>query len=131
MNVTDRSFYLLQSVGIVVTRNEYIAIHLTDGLYEDKNKSYLVTFEKEQQLRFNLPIILHHADMLALQAERDMWRKEQSDPAVQLAKASPQTYPKKGKSDPQKRNADLKKTFEKSSGANAIFDSLFKKEPTE
>ena len=125
MNVTDRAFYILQSEGIKITRNEYISIHCADGLYEEKNKAYFIGYEKEQQLRINLPFIIHHADLMALQIERDEWRKTQSDPAVQLAKASPQTYPKKGRSDPQKRNAELKKTFENSPSATALFDSLF------
>ena len=130
MNVTDRSFYMLQLEGIAVTRNEYIAMYLTDGLYEDKNKPYLVGYEKEQQLRFNLPIILHHADMLALHTERDIWRKENESLEGNIAKINPQTAPKRAKSDPQKRNADLKKTFEGSNAAS-IFDELFKGKNTE
>jgi hypothetical protein len=125
MNVTDRSFYILQSVGIVITRNEYIAMLLTDGLYEEKNKSYFITYDKEQQLRFNLPIILHHADMLALHSERDAWRKEQESLEGNVSKINPQTSPKKAKSDPQKRNQDLKRTFEKSEKAKSMFDELF------
>ncbi len=126
MNVTDRSFYLLQSEGIKVSRNEYIAIHLTDGLYEEKNKPYLVGYDKNFQLRFNLPIILHHADMLALHTERDAWKKEVADnPVTEMKKGNPQTFPKKAKSDPQKRNNDLKDTFSKSPNAKSIFDNLF------
>lgn len=126
MNVTDRSFYLLQSAGIHVTRNEYIGMHLTDGLYEEKNKPYLVTFDKNFQLKTNLPVILHHADMLALSIERDAWRKEVvENPAAKLAEGKPQSYPKKGKSDPQKRNEALKSTFQNSASAKDIFSSLF------
>jgi len=126
MNVTDRAFYILQSEGIKVSRNEYIAIHLTDGLYEEKNKGYLISYDKNFQLRFNLPIILHHADMLALHTERDAWKKEQESLEGNIAKINPQTAPKKAKSDPQKRNADLKKTFEGSLNAKNMFDELFK-----
>jgi len=125
MNVTDRSFYLLQQAGIIISQNEYLGILLTDGLYEEKNKPYLMSYDKDWELRFNLPMLLHMADKMALTKERDLWLKEQSSPAVQLAKASPQTYPKKGKSDPQKRNADMKKTFENSPNASALFDSIF------
>ena len=132
MNVTDRTHYLLQSEGIKVSRNEYIGIHLTDGMYEEKNKGYLVSFDKNFQLRFNMPIILHHADMLALHAERDAWRKEVADnPVTEMKKGNPQTFPKKAKSDPQKRNSDMKAAFEKSPNAKNIFDGLFKTETEE
>jgi hypothetical protein len=127
MNVTDRGFYLLQAAGIKVSRNEYIGMHLTDGLYEEKNKPYLVTFDKNFQLKTNLPIILHHADMLALHTERDAWRKEVAEnPVSEIKKGNAQTFPKKAKSDPQKRNADLKETFSKSPNAKNIFDEIFK-----
>lgn len=125
MNVTDRTHYLLQSEGIKVSRNEYIGIHLTDGMYEEKNKGYLVSFDKNFQLRFNMPIILHHADMLALHAERDAWRKENESVEGNISKINPQTAPKRAKSDPQKRNNDLKETFKKSPSANAMFAEVF------
>jgi hypothetical protein len=125
MNVSDRSSYLLQSNGIEVSRNEFISMRLTDGLYEEKNKGYFMTFEKEFQLRINLPIILHHADMLALQTERDAWRAESMED--QISKINPQTAPKKAKSNPQVRNENTKAVFEKSPGAAKAFDELFRK----
>ena len=55
--------------GIDFTENEYLGIKLHDGLYEEANKSYLVSYSPESRLRTNLPIILHQADMLASRVE--------------------------------------------------------------
>ena len=40
MKVPDRALWLLQHFGVKVTDKEYIGIKLTDGLYDDANKSY-------------------------------------------------------------------------------------------
>ena len=42
MTVTDRALFLLQHFGISMTNNEYIGLRLTDGLYEEANKSYYI-----------------------------------------------------------------------------------------
>lgn len=68
-SIPDRSLYLLQHAGIQVTWNEHLAIKLHDGMYEEANKPYLMAFNPEARLRTNLPIILHHADMMASRIE--------------------------------------------------------------
>ena len=40
MSVTDRSLFLLQHFGIPMSEWEYIGLRLTDGMYEDANKTY-------------------------------------------------------------------------------------------
>ena len=40
MTVTDRAVFLLNQFGLVMSENEYIGLRLTDGLYEEANKSY-------------------------------------------------------------------------------------------
>lgn len=69
MRVSDRSLYNLQKAGIPVTENEYIAIKTHDGLYEDANKVYLVTYTPESKIKTNLPHILHQADFMASKIE--------------------------------------------------------------
>lgn len=124
MNVTDRTFFMLQKNGIVVTQNEYLGILLTDGLYEEKNKPYLVTFDKDYQLKINLPHLLHHADMMSLTKERDLWRKENADTLV-AAKIDTKNMPKSKRSDPVSRNEDRKKAFEKGK-VTLKFETLLK-----
>lgn len=126
MELFDRGVYMLQTHGITVSKNEYIAMRCADGLYKKANEEYFISFEAEKQLKFNLPIILHHADMMALCVERDRWRKEQLNPESHIANINPQTAPKRMKSDPQKRNEALKETFQKSAtDAGARFDEIF------
>jgi hypothetical protein len=69
MSVPDRGLYLLQTHGIEYTKNEFLAIKLHDGLYDEANKPYLMGWLPEQKLRCSLPLILHQADFLAARVE--------------------------------------------------------------
>jgi hypothetical protein len=69
MRISDRSLFYLQQQGIEVTENEYLAIKLHDGLYEEGNKPYFMTYNKDTELKCNLVHILHHADMMASRVE--------------------------------------------------------------
>jgi len=69
MSVTDRAFFLLQHYNIPITKKEFIGIRLTDGMYEEANKSYLIAYKSEFQLRSTIQYILHQADMMAAQIE--------------------------------------------------------------
>jgi hypothetical protein len=68
-SVPDRGLYLLQSHGIQYSFNEMIAIQTHDGLYDEGNKKYLITFLPEQKPRTCLPFILHQADLMAARIE--------------------------------------------------------------
>jgi hypothetical protein len=46
-----------------------VAIQTHDGLYDEANKKYLVSFTPEQKPRTSLPYILHQADMMAARIE--------------------------------------------------------------
>lgn len=71
--VQDNSLYILQAAGIEVSLNEYIAIKIHDGLYDDANKAFLISGQNESKLRSCLPYIIHQADILASRVE---WEKE-------------------------------------------------------
>lgn len=71
--IPDRSLFILQSIGVQVSENEYVGIKIHDGMYDDANKAYLVSYQTESKLRTTLPIILHQADMLAYRVE---WERE-------------------------------------------------------
>jgi hypothetical protein len=68
-SVPDRGLFLLQSHGISYTFNEMIAIQTHDGLYDEANKKYLLSFMPEQKPRTSLPFILHQADLMAARIE--------------------------------------------------------------
>ena len=75
MTVTDRALFLLQHFGITISENEYIGLMLTDGLYEEANKSYYIGYSPERSLRTNIAYILHQADMMATHIEYDQWKR--------------------------------------------------------
>ena len=75
MPVTDRAVFLLQHYGVQMTENEYLGLKLTDGLYEEANKSYYIGYSPDRSLRTNIAYILHQADMMATHIEYDQWKR--------------------------------------------------------
>jgi hypothetical protein len=69
MSVPDRGLYLLTQHGISYTKNEMLAIKLHDGLYDDANKPYLMSWMPETKPRTSLIYILHQADLMAARIE--------------------------------------------------------------
>lgn len=69
MKVAERSLMTLQRRGIQITEKEYLAIKLHDGLYEDSNKAYFISYSEEYALKTYLPHVLHQADMIATKSE--------------------------------------------------------------
>ena len=72
MSVPDRSLFLLSQAGIKLTYNEHLAIKLHDGLYDDSNKSYLMSWRPETRPRTSLIFIVHQADLMAARLEFEM-----------------------------------------------------------
>ena len=69
MRIADRSLFYLQQANISVSENEFLAIKLHDGLYEEANKSYYITYSADSEIKSNLPYILHQADLMASRIE--------------------------------------------------------------
>jgi len=65
MSVPDRGLHLLMSHGVTFSRNEMLAIKLHDGLYDDANKPYLMSWSPETKPRTALVFIVHQADLMA------------------------------------------------------------------
>ena len=105
MKVPDRGLWLLQHYGVKVTDKEYIGIKLTDGLYDEANKSYLINYNPDWELRSNLPYILHQADMMATHIEYDQWMRSNKTSNGVVTKA-PKTK------DEQKQVDNLKNKFD-------------------
>lgn len=63
MPIAQRSLYLLQLNGIILTKDEFIAILIHDGQYVNENK---VWSHKEP----GLAVLLHQADYLATKREK-------------------------------------------------------------
>jgi hypothetical protein len=73
MEIHDRTFYLLNHFGVKCSEEEYLAIRLTDGLYDTSTESYYKSFQPENQLKTFLPHILHQADFMASKFEYNRW----------------------------------------------------------
>jgi hypothetical protein len=71
MKVTDRALYMLQKCGIEMTEKEWLAIKLSDGIYDEGNVAYYKNFSV-YPMKTNLPYIIHWADHMASMAEKDM-----------------------------------------------------------
>lgn len=75
MLVPQRSLYVLQKFGIQVNEKEYLAILTHDGLFEETNKPYWLSYSPDSRFKSNLPRVLHTADLLAASAEFDEERE--------------------------------------------------------
>ena len=71
MSVTDRAHYMLQQYDIKITKNEWLGIHLSDGMYDESNKSYLMNRMYPYPMKTNIPYIVHVSDYLAMVIEKD------------------------------------------------------------
>ena len=71
-SVPDRGLFLLQQHGISYTFNEMLTIQTHDGLYDEANKKYLISFIAENKPRTSLPYIVHQADLMAARIEWEL-----------------------------------------------------------
>ena len=117
MSVTDRAIYLLNHFGIKMTEWEYIGLRLTDGLYEEANKTYLMSYNPDWSLKSNIAYILHQADMMATHIEGDQWKRGDK---VESAKVQKSVTNIKAAVD-----NEVKEKFTKSTEPKDIFNELF------
>ena len=106
MTVTDRALFLLQHFAINMTENEYLGLRLTDGLYEEANKSYYIGYTPDRGLKTNIAYILHQADMMATHIEFDQWKRGDHDAVIV-------------------KKENVKENSEKSKRAHDLFKELF------
>jgi hypothetical protein len=132
--IPDRSLFLLQHFGITYTWNEFLGIRVHDGMYDEANKPYLVSYSPDSRLRTNLPLILHQADMLASRVEWERWKhgenawhntrtltgstKEEVAKYITLPQASLKPVLKKSPTTPSQLNTG--------SDTSKLFDELFR-----
>ena len=88
MTVPDRSIRLLSERGIKITENEWFGIKLHDGMYDESNKAYFISYDVNSRLRTNLPYVLHQADQMAARVEYEKWMVDASPKPVEKRKAS-------------------------------------------
>lgn len=69
----ERGLFLLQKFGVQITQNEWLGIKLSDGIYDEGNKSYMINFAP-YAMKTNLPYIIHWADHMSSRVENDKTR---------------------------------------------------------
>lgn len=69
----ERGLFMLQKYGIQITMNEWLGIKLSDGVYDEGNKSYLVNYAP-YAMKTNIHKIIHWADHIASSVENDKGR---------------------------------------------------------
>jgi hypothetical protein len=72
-DVTHRALWLLNQYGISFTQKEMLGIMLADGLYNEPNKKYLMSYSEDFSLKTDLPYILHWADHMSCRQENKQW----------------------------------------------------------
>ena len=87
MTVTDRAIFILNHFQITMSEWEYIGLRLTDGMYEDANKSYYMSYNPDWSLKSNIAYILHQADMMATHIEFDEWQRADEEVSNKFKKA--------------------------------------------
>jgi hypothetical protein len=75
MNLTGRTFYMLNYYGIKVQEIEWLGIQLTDGLYDEANKEYYISYQPGKALKTSFPFLMHQADVMATRFEYERWMK--------------------------------------------------------
>lgn len=77
MTVTDRALFLLQHFGVEVSSKEWRAIKVSDGLYEEGNKPYFISYSWPQPVwDTSLTYILHWSDHMATLGEKSKFETE-------------------------------------------------------
>jgi hypothetical protein len=73
-DVTHRALWLLNQYGISFTQKEMLGIMLADGLYNEPNKKYLMSYSEDFSLKTDLPYILHWADHMSCRQESAQYK---------------------------------------------------------
>lgn len=75
MLTQDRSLYILQKFGVGISTNEYMAIRLYDGGYNEANKSYYNTYNENEGIKSNLVHIINMSSYMTSKVEVDIENK--------------------------------------------------------
>ena len=99
-----------------MSQNEYIGLRLADGMYEEANKSYYMSYNPDYALKTNIAYIVHQADMMATKIEYDEWRRGEVEEEVKV----------QAKVDNIKKAVTMEETSEQlSQKSKDLFDELF------
>lgn len=78
MRAPERALYLLQRFGISVTKKEYYAIRLSDGMFDESNRPFFFKWGQnpdEVEHFTNLHLVISWADHMAATCEKNHWER--------------------------------------------------------
>ncbi|MAR77912.1 MAG: hypothetical protein CMD43_03095 [Gammaproteobacteria bacterium] len=119
MGVTDRALWLLQHFDVKVSQLEWLAIKVSDGMYDDANVQYLKTFKPEHSFQSSLPYLIHWADHMATRAEYTEWKYSEKKTTEKVNKSVTNIKQAVGKQVKEKVET------QPSASAKDLFDELF------
>ena len=121
MKIYDRTIFLLQDAGIKLSHNEYLAIRNQEGLFDESNKFYFYSGQKETKFRTHLPLLIHQAIQTAQEIEYQTWSSGNSVvPSTKPANASKADKSlRKAKAIKEENNPNFSKN------TKSIIDSFF------
>ena len=108
--VPDLSIWLLQAYDVKMSWNEYQAIKIHEGMYDDANKPYFISRTADAKLKNCLPLIMHHADHMAAQIEYERWRNRDNSTPKPVTEKSKVTK-SNGLKNLAENNPDVEKTL--------------------
>jgi hypothetical protein len=111
MNMTGRTFWLLNQFGVKVEEGEWIAIQLTDGLYDEANKEYYISYDPNKALKSSFPFLMHQADIMATRFEWERWKKLKDGSITTKNKGGRPTTKKKLENVTMPEKLDFKSIF--------------------
>ena len=125
MKVPERSLFILQEIGCKVTQNEFITIKIHDGLYDDSNKFYFMSGQKETRLRTHLPLLMHQADHMAPKLNLNQWNNKCKFSNLQL---KPKNASKADKIQRKSKAVNEANNPNLSAATLGVIDSFFKED---
>lgn len=136
MDSADRSLYLLQYFGVILTQNEWITIKIHDGLYDEANTKYYKVMSDSNSLKSHLPHVIHQADIIAYRTEYEEWRTNHRDGDNKNKSKTKKYYTKKAAVTETINKPILdsffKETDKQTSSIEGVnFDGLFEDKPKE
>ena len=90
MLIPDRSLFILQKFGIPLSKKEFLAIRLHDGVFDKANEAYFFSNVESSRQKTSIISVLHAADFLASKVEYDIWKRNGGStiPKIKKTKSS-------------------------------------------
>ena len=125
MDVSDRAVFLLMHFNIACSNKEFLALRLADGLYNEANKKYYISYGTDTALKTNLPFIIHGADFMAMTSERDLWKRTLNEDELGIKSSTVEVKKEKSQYTRKQTSAEVVKASMKPTDFDNMFEDVF------